>query len=194
MKKITLVSICLFCFAISIPIYGKVIEEKTLFKIDLPEGFKHAFTSDIGRILKEYIAEDETVEDWSEMITTIKMPSKQLTAIGAWNSIGKLWIQSCSKIFEIRINEPKIFEVKGYQAVRGAMHCGYNVKTKKGEYTDFLFIKIKEEIYSIQRAIRFDPIKYRNTTPLANYERRQWDKFFAEAKICPAEECMKINE
>ncbi len=119
----------------------------------LPSGFKVAFRTVKGQMtLSEYIPEQETVDDWSRMITVqifhgMKRDNPDRLAIG----LGKLWKSNCADGDAQKIGEGV---ENGYSFSLWMFTCHLNPNTKKPENMWFKVISGEDALYSVQYAYR----------------------------------------
>lgn len=163
-----------FVFSIFL-ILGSVAEANEVIVQKLPKGYVigHNAGNDSMRI-SEYVKNGETVENWSELFTTImyNLLHNKLDPVPYLENMENSWKPACTSVLR---GETRLSEVNGYKAATALIECKSNLSTGKPEYTVFKAIKGASTFYVFQKSFRFIPTKEQLS--------EAW-KFLDEISIC----------
>ncbi len=124
---------------------------------NLPKGFTIGFKQgDDKRRIIEYVKDNETVENWSQLITIQMYHHLEVLPEVFLSKLEKQWGAGCENSPSATIN-PLI--VNGYKAATTLMRCPLNKVTGKPEITLFKALKGQDSFYVFQKAFRFTPSK-----------------------------------
>lgn len=144
---------------ISYAVYGAELKYENLLQ-GIPKNFKlgyRAHNKKTNYSILEFIPKDETVKDWSEMITTsIYHKNLNLTASQYTQKIAELWQKSCKGSETKNIREGK---ENGYDFSLVMLVCPKSKMTNKEEITWLKAVKGKDSFYSVQKAFTHAPTK-----------------------------------
>jgi hypothetical protein len=122
----------------------------------LPTGFKLGYQgSNKGLVMQEFVPANETVENWSEMVTAqIFLGRRDLDGVRALGLIEEGWIKACPAS---KPNAIMAAKVNGYAAWNLFLQCPLLANTGKPETTFFRAVKGNDSFYIVQRAARAVP-------------------------------------
>jgi hypothetical protein len=140
----------------------------------LPSGYKVDFQTKQGNmIMTEMVPQAETVDSWSEMITTqIFLGMKSTTPEQFQEGMAKRWLAACRGGEVATITKGV---ENGYAFSIWLQTCSKNPSTGKPENTWFKAIKGNDSFYLVQKAYRFDPSKDQIT---------HWMQYFRSVTVC----------
>ena len=156
MKTWAAVALCAALCVMSGSAYAQLKDENLL--TPMPAGFKVATNAVQNRVVfQEWIPANETVNDWSEMVTTQIL-------LGRGNVDGSLylttlmqgWLKACP---ETKPGAILRGSVNGYALWRLTLQCPKLASTGKPETTLFRAIRGKDSFYLVQRSMRAVPDK-----------------------------------
>jgi hypothetical protein len=148
---------CFLCvFPLSPSAWAQLKNENLLEQ--MPSGFKIGYqTSHDGMNMQEWVPEGETVENWSEMVTTqIFLGRKDLDTAQFLNFIGQKWLKDCTGSTPNAIHTGN---ANGYPVSMLLLQCPLNPQSGKPETTLFRAIKGSDSFYIVQRSARSIPSK-----------------------------------
>jgi hypothetical protein len=149
--RVTIVLLALAAIVIE-PARGQAPTETLL--LQMPESFKVGFQKGS---MSEWVPAEQTVEDWSEMITVqVYRVDPRVTQASFLQAIGALWLQACPETPKQNIFNG---QTNGYQVSMLMLSCPHNAQTGKLETTVFRVILGNDSLYSIQRAYRLVPTR-----------------------------------
>ena len=141
-----------------------------------PAGFVvgHADTANFVS-LTEWIPANETVQNWSEMVT-VQIFSRRgdLNPVPFLKSLQGHWLAACPGSTPAAVAPDK---VNGYEAATMLLRCPRLAATSRPETTMFRAIKGKGSFYVVQRAIRS------SGTP---DEVERMKRYLGEVRVCEA--------
>lgn len=106
-------------------------------------------------LMTEMIPKKQTVENWTEMVTTqIFLGDARLTPETFQAGINKLWKAACKNSTMTALSQGVD---NGYSFTLWQQSCPFNTETKKPENTWFKAIRGNNHFYVIQKAFRFEP-------------------------------------
>ncbi len=149
---------CLFAIGLvtglcGAPAVAQLADENVLVK--LPRGFKLGFESKTAKIaITEYVRQGETVDDWTEMISSqIFFANREPPGANAAR-IRQIAASVCAANESTAITTG---EVNGYPFATWIDHCPVNAKTGKTEWTVFKIIGGQDASYLVTYGLRFEP-------------------------------------
>lgn len=183
MKPSCLLYACLFtptvCFA--------QLSDENLLQ-NLPQGYKIDLQTKKGNmIMTEMVPQAETVNNWTEMLTTqVFLGLKNTTPDQFQALIAKTWI-AISKGGEV--TSVTKGEENGYPFSIWLQTCPLNPATGKPERTWVKAIKGNDSFYVVQKAFKFDPSKKQVV---------QWMQYFRSVAVCDTRladrQCPKLEK
>ena len=176
-----------FLFAFSSLSWSSDLQNENLIQT-LPEGYKVDFQGEQGNMtITEMVPQSETVENWTEMITTqVFLGMNDVSTEEFQSRIDELWSASCkdSKVFSIAKGEEN-----GYPFSFWMQSCPLNKDTGKPEITFFKAMKGNDSFYVVQKAFKSEPTKEQIV---------QWSNYFKKITVCdtriPERMCPKVNQ
>ncbi|NQY78733.1 MAG: hypothetical protein HRT47_00290 [Candidatus Caenarcaniphilales bacterium] len=159
------------------------------FVFDLPSNFHlAAIEANDSLKLREFIPKNEKIDNWSEMITygfTSKATNPmtfKLFVLGNLIGIARVCKDNAF------VPQPEFKNVGGYLKSDAFSICGKNPLTGKAEITQYSFLKGKDGVYMLQRAVRkptFNANNKENSQAIVKkYALGTWRSFF-EAGFIP---------
>ena len=124
--------------------------------VTVPAGFKLGYEGSRPDLnLQEWIPKNETVENWSEMVTMqVFLQRTDIDPARMLQGIGKQWREACSGSTSTPITSG---QVNGYPVSMVLMRCPRLPATGKPETTMFRAIKGNDSFYMVQSAVRSVP-------------------------------------
>jgi hypothetical protein len=140
----------------------------------LPAGFKVGYQAEQNNItINEMVAENETVEDWTTMVTVqVFLGKTDTTPKQAENILTKDWFNACANSETYPVADGA---ENGYNFVLWQLYCPLNSATQKPELTYMKAIQGNDSLYLVQVAFRFEPSEADVT---------QWINYLKEVKVC----------
>jgi hypothetical protein len=166
------ISLALLVALVSNPARAELENENLL--VGVPEGFKLAFKDRTGkRLMSKMIPEDETLDDWSEMLTTqIFFGGLPASPEEFYAQMRGGWLQACpggnGKLVRSGMEN-------GYKFAFGFLTCPLNPKTEKPEAAWIKFIQGRDSFYVVQRA---------TTEDVTDETIVEFSQFLSEVKVC----------
>lgn len=159
MKLPGLVALFLACAALQ-PAQAQLKDENLL--APLPTGFKIGYQAkQNGLMIQEFVPANETVENWSEMVTAqIFLGRRDLDGAQALGVVERGWIKACPAS---KANPITATKVNGYPAWNLFLQCPLLASTGKPETTYLRAVKGNDSFYIVQRAARSIPDQARLT-------------------------------
>jgi hypothetical protein len=166
------VSFALLAALVSSPARAEMEDENLL--VGVPEGFKLAFKDRTGkRLMSEMIPADETLDDWSEMLTTqIFFGGLPASPEEFYAQMRGGWLSACPGGNGKLVRSGK---ENGYNFAFGFLTCPLNPKTDKPEAAWIKFIEGRDSFYVVQRA---------TTEDVTDETIVEFSKFLSEVKVC----------
>lgn len=122
-----------------------------------PTEFKVGFDShDANSSITEFVPAQETVEDWSRMLTVQVFHHAKIEAAAFLQGLGKRYVEACPGT-TVRGKGINTGKVNGYVVSMLYLQCPGNPATGKPETTIFRAIKGQDALYLVQRAWRAVP-------------------------------------
>jgi hypothetical protein len=148
-----LAGVCIICASNSV--FGEASIEAENLLLAPPRDFKIGYQSNHDRqSMTEWVPSQETVEDWSQMLTAQIFRGANVDAAGFLQGLGKRYMDACPGTTAKGIFTGKI---NGYVVSMLLLKCPNNPATGKPETTAFRVIKGRDALYSVQRAWRSVP-------------------------------------
>ncbi|ACB96026.1 hypothetical protein [Beijerinckia indica] len=185
MKKITALLSGL-TLVLSEPCLAQIENENLLQP--LPRGYKIGFQQTQGKLtIQEAVPQNETVENWTEMVTTqIFLGWKDVDPNKFYLAMKQRWITSC-KGGQVETAVETISN--GYPVKTWVSRCPLNTGTGKPEITWFRAIKGNDSFYVIQKAFKFEPSAEQIST---------WTQYLDSILVCdtrlPERACPPIHK
>jgi hypothetical protein len=153
MKLLGLFALLLACAAFQ-PAQAQLKDENLL--APLPAGFKVGYhESKGGMVIQEFVPANETVENWSEMVTAqIFLGQHDFDGVRVLGIIEQEWVKACPAS---KPNAISTARVNGYAAWNLFLQCPLLASTGKPETTFFRAVKGNDSFYIVQRAARSMP-------------------------------------
>lgn len=141
---------------------------------NMPQGYKIDFQTKQGNmIMTEMVPQTETVNNWTEMVTTqVFLGLKNTTPERFQASMAKRWLATCKDGKTAPITKG---EENGYSFSIWLQTCPLNPGTGKPENTWFKAIKGNDSFYVVQKAFKFEPSKEQVV---------QWMQYFRSVGVC----------
>jgi len=152
---------------------GTGLENENLLA-ELPEGFKVDYQAEQkNQTITEMVAEGESVEDWTTMVTVQVFLGKTDTTLQqAQDILTNDWFNACENSESYPVADGT---ENGYNFVLWQLYCPLNSATQKPELTYMKAIQGNDSLYLVQVAFRFEPSEMDVT---------QWIKYLKEVKVC----------
>jgi hypothetical protein len=121
------------------------------------------------------VAEGETVEDWTIMVTMqVYLGEKNTTPNQAQDNLTQAWFNACQNSETYPIADGV---ENGYTFVLWQLYCPLNSTTQKVEYTFMKAIQGNDSFYLVQVAFRYEPTEADIT---------QWMQYLKQVQVCDA--------
>lgn len=152
---------------------GTGLENENLLA-GLPDGFKIGYQAEQGnQTITEMVAEDETVEDWTIMVTVqVYLGEKNTTPQQAQETMTNRWFGACENSETYPVADGV---ENGYNFVLWQLYCPLNPSTQKVEFTYLKAIQGNDSLYLVQVAFRYKPTEADIT---------QWMNYLREVQVC----------
>lgn len=123
----------------------------------VPEGTKIGFRDHKPEMdIVEYVPEDQSVEQWTDMITVMVFPRPSGFTLDAFfQNMSEGFVEGCE--VEALVRDPKRFPDGTYPAGTQAAFCGKTIRFGQGEALIYKAILGAKALYVVQRAWRFPP-------------------------------------
>ena len=177
--------IALLLSTLAHPVHAQMKDENLL--VSLPQGFKVAFQERKGKaLISEMIPAGDTLEDWSQMVTTqIFFGGLPTSPEEFYSQMRQGWLSSCKggngKLVRTGMEN-------GYPIAFGFLTCPLNPATNKPEAAWIKAIKGNDSFYVVQRATRQEPAKELIT---------EFSKYLSAVKVCdsrlPERPCPQVQ-
>lgn len=146
------------CLLLS-PFFAEELKDENLLQT-IPKNFKmgfHNYNKENKVRILEFVPENETVENWSQLITsTITYGNSKLTTSEYTQRIKTMWIKSCpNSAADTIITTTE----NGYDVSLMYLFCPKSPVTHKAEFTYLKALKGKDAFYSVQKAFAYEPTK-----------------------------------
>jgi hypothetical protein len=141
--------------------------------VTMPQDFKIGYKSSHDSMyMQEWVRKNETVDNWSELITIEIVYGKHFDTGLFLKMIGGRWLTDCPGS---KPNNIYTGQANGYKVSMFILNCPLNPKTMKPENTTFRAIQGNDSFYLVQWATKFD------ITP---EQRENITKFFSTVNVC----------
>ena len=136
------------------PSHAQLKNENLL--VTMPDGFKVGHSaSRNGMDMQEWVPSNETVENWSEMVTVQVFRDRPDIDPGRYQSeMSKLWAKACPGAV---VGEVATGTTNGYPSASLSLRCPLLASTGKPEVAVIKAIKGRDSFYVVQRAVRSEP-------------------------------------
>ena len=145
----------LFLLPLVRPAAAQLVNENLL--VEMPPGYKVGFRDkNNDRLMSEMVPANQTVDDWTEMVTVqiyygLKATPEQFEA-----RVEKGWLAACPGA---TANAVASAVENGYPMLLWLLNCPRNPDTAKPEMTWFKAIQGNDSFYVVQKAFKFAPSK-----------------------------------
>ena len=185
--NLTMLRMAFLGLMIVLPVYSWAeLKDENLLQT-LPQGYKIDFQTRKGNMqMTEMVPQNESVNNWSEMITTqVFFGLKNITPEEFQARLQKTWADSCKGADFAPVTQGV---ENGYSFAIWIQTCPLNQVTGKPENTWFKAIKGNDSFYVVQKAFKFAP---------ANEQVIGWMKYFKSVQVCDSRladrACPKVN-
>lgn len=139
----------------------------------LPPGYKVGFQEKKNNmLLTEMVPSNETVNDWTEMVTVQVFLGLKLAPEEFRARMEKLWGDSCAGSQFGTVGKGV---ENGYPALLWTQTCPLNKATGKPEITWFKAVRGNDSFYVVQKAFKFTPSAEQVTT---------WTQYLRGVAVC----------
>jgi hypothetical protein len=123
-----------------------------------PPGYKVGFdTKKPNMVMTEFVPDNETVDDWTEMVTVQVFFGLKTTPHQFMENTDKLWRGGCPAATEAHTVADAA--ENGYPTLVWLLDCPKNPKSGKPEITWFKAVQGNDSFYLVQKAFKFMPDK-----------------------------------
>ena len=124
--------------------------------VAMPDGFKVGHSaSRNGMDMQEWVPSNETVENWSEMVTVQVFRDRSDIDPGRYQAeMSKLWARACPGAV---VGPVATGFTNGYPSASLLLRCPLLASTGKPEVAAIKAIKGRDSFYVVQRAVRSEP-------------------------------------
>lgn len=152
---------------------GTGLENENLLA-GLPDGFKIGYQAEQGnQTITEMVAESESVEDWTIMVTVqVYLGEKNTTPQQAQETMTNRWFGACENSESYPVADGV---ENGYNFVLWQLYCPLNPSTQKVEFTYMKAIQGNDSFYLVQVAFRYKP---------TDADITQWMNYLREVQVC----------
>jgi hypothetical protein len=142
--------------------------------VEIPTGFKIDYeTKQDNMIITEMVSEDESVNDWTTLVTVqIFLGMTGTTPDQYQENMTQSWSNVCANSESYPVASG---DENGYPFALWQLYCPINPSTQIVEYTYMKAIQGNDSFYLIQVAFRFEP---------SNDEVTQWMNYMREVIVC----------
>jgi hypothetical protein len=166
----TLLAAGLLSFA-AFPAAAEFVDETLL--VNVPAGYKIGFRDrDKNELVNEMVPDNETVNDWTEMVTVQIFYNLKVTPESFRASGEKFWAETCAGS---AFNTVAKGIENGYPALVWMQSCPLNSQTGKPEITWFKAIQGNDSFYVVQKAFKFEPSKEQVV---------EWTRYLKKVAVC----------
>ncbi len=140
----------------------------------MPSGYKIGFQERRGPIiLTEMVPESESVEEWTEMVTSQLFIGLTTVSPETFRAESrKKWLETCK---DGRYAEVASGEENGYPMALWMLSCPHSKAPGRPEITWFKAIRGQDAFYVVQKAFRFEP---------SNEQVMQWMRYLRQVGVC----------
>lgn len=152
---------------------GTGLENENLLT-ELPKGFKVDYQAEQGnQTITEMVAEDESVEAWTTMVTVqVFLGKTDTTPEQAQDILTKDWFNACANSESYPVADGA---ENGYDFILWQLYCPLNSSTQKPELTYMKAIQGNDSLYLVQIAFRYEP---------SDEDITQWTQYLKQVQVC----------
>jgi len=152
---------------------GTRLENENLLTT-VPSGFKIDYNGKQDNfVITEIVPEDESINDWSTMITVeIFLGEKNTTPQQYQETLTERWFNACENSETYPMADGA---ENGYNFVLWQLYCPLNSATQTMEYTYLKAIQGNDSFYLVQVAFRYEP---------SDDEITQWMEYLKDVQVC----------
>lgn len=152
---------------------GTGLENENLLA-ELPNGFKIGYQAEQGnQTITEMVAESESVEDWTTMVTVqVYLGENNTTPQQAQETMTNRWFGACENSETYPVADGA---ENGYNFVLWQLYCPLNPSTQKVEFTYMKAIQGNDSFYLVQVAFRYKP---------TDADITQWMNYLRDVQVC----------
>ena len=149
------------------------LKDETLL-LRLPPGYKLALQlTRENTVLREIVPKSETVDDWTEMISTqVFLGAKKASLDRFHASIKRQWSAACA---DSTVTSPVTGNENGYAYASWVMRCMLNPSTGKPEIAIVKTIQGNDSFYVVQKAFKFHP---------SDEQTERWGQYLRGITVC----------
>jgi hypothetical protein len=152
---------------------GTGLENENLLA-GLPEGFKVDYQEEQGnQTITEMVAEGESVEDWTTMVTVqVYLGETNTTPEQAQETLTDSWFNACENSESYPVADGA---ENGYDFILWQLYCPLNPSTQKPELTYLKAIQGNDSFYLVQVAFRYEP---------SDEDITRWTQYLKQVQVC----------
>ena len=152
---------------------GTGLENENLLA-ELPNGFKIGYQAEQGnQTITEMVAESESVEDWTTMVTVqVYLGENNTTPQQAQETMTNRWFGACENSETYPVADGA---ENGYNFVLWQLYCPLNPSTQTVEFTYMKAIQGNDSFYLVQVAFRYKP---------TDADITQWMNYLRDVQVC----------
>jgi hypothetical protein len=141
--------------------------------VEVPPGYKMDFKDrNFDRLINEMVPVDQTVDEWTEMVTVQIFYGLKTTPEAFENKVADGWLKSCpGATTGLIVSGPE----NGYPAGVWILSCPRNPATGKPEITYTKVTAGNDSLYVVQKAFKFAPSRDQTV---------QWMKYLCSVAVC----------
>lgn len=144
-------------------------------RLAVPKGFK-AGTEEkksSAMLVREMLREGETLQTWTEMVTSMTFPKMGDVAPAQYRArMQTIWDSYCPGSEYVTLKDET---QNGYATLTWLWKCPRNPQTGKPELSWMKAIQGRDNLYSIQRALRFEP---------SEAQKEELARYFDSVRVC----------
>lgn len=153
------------------PASAQLTDENLL--VAMPPGYKIDFRTERNNmVMNEMVPENETVENWTEMVTVQIFHGLNVTPEAFKDNLQQGWMGACPDASGQTVASG---DENGYAVLVWLLDCPRNPSTGKPEMTWFKAIAGNDSFYVVQKAFKFAPSKEQVT---------RWMGFLKAVAVC----------
>ncbi|WKZ49014.1 MAG: hypothetical protein QY306_06555 [Anaerolineales bacterium] len=139
----------------------------------VPPGFKIDYQAENEDLIAaEMVAENESVNDWTTLVTVQTFKGTQNTPKQFQENLTQLWFDSCPNSESYPVADGV---ENGYNFVLWMLYCPLNPSTQKMEYAYIKAIQGNDSFYDVQVAFRYEP---------SDEDITYWMNYLKEVVVC----------
>jgi hypothetical protein len=151
---------------------GFALENETLL-VAMPKGYKPDYQAKNAReMITEMVPQNETVHNWTEMVTVQIFYNARLGVDAARDRIAQGWVKTCTDATAHKITQGN---ENNYPFAVWMLSCPRNDETGKPEWTWFKAIQGNDSLYVVQKAFKFEP---------AQAQVIEWTRYLKSVSVC----------